>query len=148
MSTEMTLSSYRGRLSAMSSSDRNARDANADFFHQGNLVLIGSRRSNPWVEVYEPNLNFGLDLDPHSGAPLFRNRSPLSAESQVYAIPAAYDTQKVNERSYASYGVIALLRECGGNGLIILLEGLNIQATQAMGDLVTDPNGSTNCSRV
>lgn len=116
-----------------------ARDASADFFHQGNAVLIGSHRSNPWVEVFEPNLNFELDQDPQSGAPLFRNRSPQSGEAKVYAIPAAYDTQKVSERTYPSYGVIALMRGCGGRGLTVVLEGLNTQATQAMGDLVTDP---------
>ncbi|HEV2487656.1 MAG TPA: hypothetical protein VGT08_19205 [Terracidiphilus sp.] len=116
-----------------------ARDVNADFLHQGNLVLIGSHRSNPWVEVYEPSLNFQLDQDPHSGAPIFRNQSPQSGETPVYAIPAAYDTQKVSERTYASYGVIALMRGCGGRGLTVVLEGLNAQATDAMGDLVTDP---------
>lgn len=116
-----------------------ARDASADFFHQGNVVLIGSHRSNPWVEVYEPSLNFELDQDPQSGAPMFRNRSPQSGEPKVYSIPAAYDTQRVSERTYPSYGVIALMRGCGGRGLTVVLEGLNTQATQAMGDLVTDP---------
>ena len=48
-----------------------ARDTNADFLHHGNLVLIGSHRSNPWVELYEPNLTFVLGQDPHTGAPMF-----------------------------------------------------------------------------
>jgi hypothetical protein len=116
-----------------------SRDVTTDFFHHGNLVLIGSHRSNPWVEVFEPSLNFVLDQDPNSGAPLFRNRSPQPGEARTYSIPAAFDTQKAYEGSYTSYGVIALLRGCGDRGLTVLLEGLNTQATQAMGDLVTDP---------
>lgn len=116
-----------------------ARDAEAAFFHQGNVVLIGSHRSNPWVSVYEPNLNFTLDQDPHSGAPLFRNRSPQGREDATYGIPDMYDTQRAEEKTYFSYGVVALLKGCGDHGLTVLVEGLNTQATQAAGDLVTDP---------
>jgi hypothetical protein len=115
------------------------RDVEAAFFHQGNIVLIGSHRSNPWVAVYEPNLNFTLDQDPHSGAPMFRNRSPQGHEQQTYGIPDMYDTQRSEEKTYFSYGVVALLRGCGDHGLTVLAEGLNTQATQAAGDMVTDP---------
>ena len=117
---------------------RFARDADTDFLHRGNVVLIGSHRSNPWIELYEPSLNFELGQDPHSGAPLFRNRSPHPGEAQMYAIPAMFDTQKVEEKAYVSYGVVALLQGCGNHGLTVLAEGLNMQATQAAGDLVSD----------
>jgi hypothetical protein len=116
-----------------------ARDADAAFFHQGNVVLIGSHRSNPWVWVYEPSLNFTLDQDPRSGAPLFRNRTPQAHEDATYGIPDMYDTQRSEEKTYFSYGVVALLKGCGDHGLTVLVEGLNTQATQAAGDMVTDP---------
>jgi len=115
-----------------------ARDASSDFLRRGNTVLIGSHRSNPWVEVYEPNMNFVLSQDPHSGAPLFLNRSPQANEAQAYAIPAMFDTQRTEEKEFISYGVVALLKGCGDRGLTVLAEGLNSQATQAAGDLVTD----------
>ncbi len=124
-----------------------ARSVNAEFLHRGNLVLIGSRRSNPWVEVYEPNLNFQLHLDPSTRSPFFLNRSPLPHESAVYGIPSMQDGQKADgqfiqrteKKEFVSYGVVALLKGCGTNRLTVLLEGLNQQATQAAGDLVTDP---------
>jgi hypothetical protein len=116
-----------------------ARDVEPAFFHQGNVVLIGSHRSNPWVAVYEPNLNFILDQDPHSGAPLFRNRTPQANEGATYGIPDMYDTQRSEEKTYPSYGVVALLKGCGDHGLTVLVEGLNTQATQAAGDMVDDP---------
>lgn len=116
-----------------------ARDADAEFFHHGNLVLIGSHRSNPWVSIYEPSLNFYLTQSPRSGAPEFHNRSPKPQEPQVFAIPAMFDTQKTEEKTYTSYGVVALLKGCGDHGLTVLVEGLNTQATQAAGDLATDP---------
>jgi len=35
--------------------------------------------------------------------------------------------------------VVALLKRCDDHGLTVIVEGLNMQATQAAGDLVTDP---------
>lgn len=139
---DMTLSVHLATIAEQFGGEENpmfARDAEAAFFHQGNVVLIGSHRSNPWVAVYEPNLNFTLEQDPHSGAPMFRNRAPQAHEDATYGIPDMYDTQRSEEKTYFSYGVIALLKGCGDHGLTVLVEGLNTQATQAAGDLVTDP---------
>ena len=139
---DMALSVHLATLAEQYGGQENsqfARDVEAAFFHQGNVVLIGSHRSDPWVSVYEPNLNFTLDQDPHSGAPLFRNRTPQAHEEQTYGIPDMYDTQRSEEKTYLSYGVVALLKGCGDRGLTVLVEGLNTQATQAAGDLVTDP---------
>lgn len=116
-----------------------ARNANVDFLHQGNSVLLGSRRSNPWVEVYENNLNFVLEQDPNSGAPLFRNRSPLPGEAHVYGIPTMLDIRGDEQKEFTSYGLVALLKGCGDRGLTVVDEGLNMQATQAAGDLITNP---------
>jgi hypothetical protein len=116
-----------------------ARSANADFFRHGNTVIIGSRRSNPWMEVYEPNLNFQLEEYPNSGAPMFSNRTPQKGEAASYAIPARLDTKGDEQREFTSYGVVALLRGCSDRSLILLAEGLNMQATQAAGEMVTDP---------
>ena len=118
---------------------RFARDASAEFLRSGNAVLLGSHRSDPWVEVFEPNLNFFLSQDPQTGAPLFVNRSPQANESPSYSIPAMFDTQRVEEKEFNSYAVVALLKGCGNRGLTVLTEGLNSQATQAAGDSVTDP---------
>jgi hypothetical protein len=49
-----------------------------------------------------------------------------------------FDTQRTEEKEFISYGVVALLKGCGDRGLTVLAEGLNSQATQAAGDLVTD----------
>lgn len=116
-----------------------SRDADSQFFHEGNIVLIGSHRSNPWVAIYEPSMNFTLDQDSQSGAPMFRNRAPRPGEPAAFGIPAMYDTQKTEEKTYPSYGVVALLKGCGDHGFTVLVEGLNTQATQAAGDFITDP---------
>jgi hypothetical protein len=125
-----------------------ARSANAELFQRGNIILIGSRRSNPWVEIYEPSLNFQLRLDPNTGSPLFFNRAPERNESLTYGIPDLRGARKIADgqfieeaeaKEFVSYGIVALRKGCGANRLVLLLEGLNMQATQATGDLVTDP---------
>lgn len=116
-----------------------ARDVNADFFQRGNVVLLGSHHSNPWVELYEPNLNFTLEHDPRVGPPQFRNRSPQPGEKQVYSIPTNLDGPAGDESENTRYGVAALLKGCGGRGLTVLAEGLNAQGTQAVGDMLTEP---------
>ena len=118
-----------------------ARNLSPNFFQTGNVVLIGSRRSNPWVELYEPSLNFILGQDPHSGSPVFRNRSPRPGERRMYPIRAMFDRLGGNdEPEYLSYGVVALLKDCGNRGLTVLAEGLNRQGTEAAGDFLTDSN--------
>ena len=139
---DIAISTHIGNLAgefAGQSDPRFARDASAEFLRYGNTVLIGSHRSNPWVEIYEPSLNFSLSQDPHSHAPAFLNRAPQAGEAKMYSIPAMFDTQRTEEKEFLSYGVIALLKGCGDRGLTVILEGLNMQATQAVGDLVTDP---------
>lgn len=125
-----------------------ARNASADLLHRGSLVLIGSRRSDPWVEIYEPNLNFQLRIDPDTRSPQFYNRAPQPHESLTYSIPDLRETggaadekfiEEAEEKEFDSYGVVALMKGCGANRVVLLLEGLNMQATQAAGDLVTDP---------
>ncbi len=132
------LATLAGKLGGQANA-RFARDTTAEILRYGNAVLIGSHRSNPWVEIYEPSLNFDLAQDPQTGAPMFRNRTPQPHESPMYAIPAMFDTRRTEEREFTSYAIVALLKGCGSRGLTVLTEGLNMQATQAAGDMVTDP---------
>ena len=66
----------------------------------------------------------------------------------MYALPAMQDSkrteqeqfiQKAEEKEFTSYGLIALLKGCGNRGFTVVVEGLNMQATQAVGDMITDP---------
>ena len=115
-----------------------ARDIDARSFQDANVAIIGSHRSNPWIEVFEPQLNFVVDRDPTTGAPSFRNRAPHPGEAQRYSIPTTLDVQGGEQREFESYGVVALLKPCNGSHFAVLLEGLNMQATEAAGEIVTD----------
>lgn len=116
-----------------------SRDIDARSFQDGNVAIIGSHRSNPWMEVFEPQLNFVVGKDPVTGAPSFYNRAPRPGEAQRYSIPTTLDVQGGEEQEFDSYGVVALLRPCNGPHFAVLLEGLNMQATEAAGEIVSDP---------
>jgi hypothetical protein len=115
-----------------------ARDIDSRSFQDGNVALIGSHRSNPWMEVFEPELNFVVERDPTTGAPSFRNRAPYPGELERYSIPTTLDVEGGEQQEFESYGVVALLRPCNGSHFAVLLEGLNMQATEAAGEIVTN----------
>lgn len=107
---------------------RYARHMHIRDFNSGNFVLIGSRHSIPWVELFEPSLNFHFDRvgeDQHFG---FRNRHPATGESPYYAASApATGPQE-------SFATICLLPNLGRNGTVLLLTGVTMEATEAAGE--------------
>jgi hypothetical protein len=118
-----------------------ARDLDARSFQNGNVAILGSHRSNPWVEVFEPQLNFVLDRDPSTGSPSLLNRAPRSGELPRYSIPTTLDVEGGEQKEFRSYGLVALLHPCNSPHFAVLIEGLNMQATEAAGELVTDAHG-------
>lgn len=116
-----------------------ARDINTHTLQNGNIVVVGSHRSNPWIEVFESQLNFVVDRNKRTGAPFFRNKAPRPSETAIYSIPAMLDANGAEQKEIDSYGVIALVKECNGRKRAVLLEGLNMEATEATGEVVADP---------
>ncbi|HEY3458695.1 MAG TPA: hypothetical protein VGK64_29200 [Bryobacteraceae bacterium] len=116
-----------------------ARNVDIRELRKSNVVLIGSRRSNPWVELFERHMNFVLTRDPHSGAPLFENRHPKANERPAYTIPVVFDADGTEKQEFESYAVIAIVPNLATTETAILVEGLNMQATEAGGEIVTNP---------
>ena len=103
-------------------------------FKMGNFVLIGSRRGVPWVQLFEPQLNFSMEQDRASRQFYFRNQAPLPGERAVYGVTRDSGN---NQQTYAD---IALLPNTSGNGVVLLLSGINMEATEAAGEMVTSPD--------
>ncbi len=125
---------FRGRVR-----HRYARYVNAAELHSGNAVLMGSRRSNPWLGLFESRMNFVLMTDGKPAAPHFRNKAPRPGEFADYAIPSRFDSAGTEKRQMVSYAVAALVPNLSGTGLVLILEGLNMEGTAAVGDVVTNP---------
>ncbi len=122
---------------------RHARDITAGELRSGNFILLGSRRSNPWVGLFESRMNFVLVIDGKTGAPHFRNNAPKPGEPLDASILSRFDSDGAEQRQMISYAVAALVPSLSGNGLTLILEGLNMEATAAVGDVVTSPDKLT-----
>ncbi len=48
---------------------KHTRNVEIHDFSSGDVVLLGSRRSDPWVELFEPHMNFTLDQNPKLAGP-------------------------------------------------------------------------------
>jgi hypothetical protein len=126
--------SYNGRVRV-----KFARNVDIHEVRAGNLVLIGSRRSNPWVELFEPRMNFVLEYDRSHRGPAFRNRSPKPGEPDFVALDSSLSVQGPETKLIESYAVAALLPSPTDRGHVLIVEGLSMEGTEAAGEFVTNP---------
>jgi hypothetical protein len=110
---------------------RYARDIQMNELKQGNVILSGSRGADPWLALYEPQMNFiGTDEWTHHGY-IFRNRQPQAGEESTYSTSEQDPTQRV-------LGVLAYLPNVEGSGNTLIIEGNSMAGTEAISDFVFD----------
>lgn len=103
---------------------RFARDLRMDDLKQANAILIGSEYSNPWNEVFRRNLNFRFDYRPQENGSWIINTDPRPGESKRYE-------NNWDGPSHQTYAVIAFLPNLNRSGHVLLIQGLDMAATQA-----------------
>ena len=112
---------------------RFARDLHMDDLHSGNAILIGSNDANPWVALFEPQLNFqfapGIE---YGGSGAIVNTHPLPNE-------AASFRSITGDPANRTYGLIAYVPNLENTGHVLLIEGVNMAGTQAAGDFLFSP---------
>lgn len=111
---------------------RYARYMHVRDFEQGNFVIVGSRRSNPWTSLFEHNLNFYLEEDPATHIFHFRNQKPKPGEPQIYE--AQYEGSGV----HIGYVDIAILPNLSGTGTVLIFNGLRMENNEAASNLIFD----------
>jgi hypothetical protein len=96
-----------------------------------NFIFLGSPRSNPWVSVFDDQLDFRFVID-NTGFESIHNVHPGPHEQLEY-VPSGGggDTGQ-------SYAIVAFVQSPDQNGQILLLAGANAEGTQSAGKLVTD----------
>lgn len=109
---------------------RYARDVRPNDLKEGNVVLIGASAANPWVELFEPNMNFVFS-DAHIRQYTVLNRAPIGAEPSKWS--SNYDDAKRQV-----YGVVAFLPNLSGTGNVLILEGTSMAGTECAWDFVGD----------
>jgi len=111
---------------------RYARDLRMDDLRTGNAILIGSDESNPWIELFRPQLHFCFRFDSDQDKPSgFVNLYPRSGEAAIYA------TKGQEERTY---GIIAYVPNLSKTGHVLIVAGLNTAGTQAAAAFLLDPS--------
>ncbi len=109
---------------------RYARDLRPNELQGENAVLIGATATNPWVELFEPNLNFVFS-DPLVRQYTLINRKPSSGEPTQWI-------SNYGEPSHRVYGVVAFLPNLDGSGSVLILEGTSMPGTESAWNFVYD----------
>ena len=94
---------------------------------------IPSPASNPWVSLFEDQLNFVEHKFERTVT--FRNKAPRPGE------PSAYAGLSRTGASGEDYAAIALLPLKNGKGNVIILQGLQQEGTEAAGRILTTEEG-------
>lgn len=110
---------------------RYARELHMQDLKDSNAILIGSSYSNPWVELFEKNLNFRFTYKATPNASFIRNADPHAGELPTYQNDATAP-------SHQTYGVIALTHNLNSAGSVLIVEGLTMAGTQAAVDTLFD----------
>jgi len=122
---------FRSRVTVRSARDLRLRD-----MQSGNYILVGSPSSNPWVTLYNNQLNFveGEGVAGQS-AKFFQNKHPEKGEQPTYQGLEFAGTTGVD------YATISLLPTQSGHGNVLILQGLQQEGTEAAGLMLADPKG-------
>ncbi len=110
---------------------RYARDLRMDDLRTGNAILIGSVEANPWIELFEPHMNFRFNIQPGSDKLSgILNTQPHSGEEKIYGTPQKDHT----------FGLIAYVPNLTSTGHVLIVGGLNSAGTQAATTFLLTPS--------
>ena len=119
---------------------RFARDYTPDFLKHNNVILIGGRKSNPWVDLFQDQLEFVIGYDASLFQTGVRNLHPWSGEPQFYPEPEDPATN-------VGYSIIAFLPNIGQEGNALLIQGTDSQATEAAAEFITNEESMASLER-
>lgn len=105
-----------------------AGDFAVSYLQSHNLILVGTRRTNPWVDMFEEQLNFRSAFrETPSMLSYFQNRSPLPGESATYAV----------QWTKQGYCRVAFLPGPSRSGSVLLISGTDMASSEAGGQFIS-----------
>ena len=107
-----------------------ARSFSADEIMRNNVILLGGKKAQPWVHLFDNDVNFVMDYDDARSWPFVRNRNPKRGEQPVYPGPGDVGT-------LLGYATIAYLPNPNRTGHAIILAGTDSDATNAAAAFLT-----------
>jgi hypothetical protein len=106
-----------------------ARYYMADAIKKNNVILIGGKKANPWVHLFDGQMNFVTDFDNSGSQAFVANLHPRSGEQARYTV--SYDPNQL-----VGYSVVGYLPNPGGTGNAIILAGTDSDATDAAAEFL------------
>lgn len=114
---------------------RFARDLNTRELNSGNFVFLGSSYVNPWLALYDRKRNFQIQVDAASRQNII-NKAPRPGERASYFMLGEDGVPGV------TYGLIAFCPSDGTTGNVLIIEGTNMEGTEAAGSMILDPKSA------
>jgi hypothetical protein len=108
-----------------------ARSYTTESIKSNNVILIGGRQSNPWVDLYKDRMNFFMECEPGRNRSYVINRNPAPGEQKLY---------EPSDRSHG-YSVVAFVPNLAEHRYAMIVSGTDSQATRAAGEWVTSSEG-------
>ena len=109
---------------------RHAKHVSARDLKSGNLIVTGSKASNPWAGLFDAGLNFQFDK-----AKII-NRQPSPTESTAYELETGH------------WSRIALVNNLSGSGTVLLIAGISFEGTEGAGEFLLRPESLAEVRRV
>lgn len=92
--------------------------------------MIGSVEANPWIQLFQPQMNCQFSINTGSDKPSgIVNSHPRVGEKAIYGTPGQDYT----------YGVIAYVPNLNSTGHVLIVGGLNTAGTQAATTFLLTP---------
>ena len=114
---------------------RFARDLSVSEIKQNNVVLIGSARANPWVELFDGYGRFRVGYDAQAKENVVHNRDPGPGEKPLYV-------EVGDAGEHLAYGVIRYLPSLDGQSSSLLVGGTSKAGTEAAAEFLLGPDFS------
>jgi hypothetical protein len=102
----------------------------ADAMKRNSVILVGGKKANPWVHLFDNQMNFVTDYDHDHAHAFIANLQPKAGEQAVYIAPNYPD-------SLIGYSVVAYLPSPSRTGNAIILAGTDSDATDAAAEFLT-----------
>jgi len=106
---------------------RFARDLKVSDLKGNDIILIGAKEANPWVDLFEQHMNFAFDDLRDTYDFVVTNKSPQQGELQSY-------TMVLSDPAHRSYALVAFLPNLDRTGNVLVLEGTTMAGTDAASD--------------
>lgn len=102
-----------------------ARDLHVSDLSDGNVIILGSRKTNPWQELFLDHINYRFVQGSLFHSYFFENTHPRPGQATRYAMDISSKEQIV------TYSDVAMTPNLTNGGYVLLISGEDVQGTEA-----------------